>query len=191
MLRSPTRPLAPRVKVSSTSPFDTLFLLSGTKCLPRLAARTRRDARSFIPLYASSVQPMTIVLDPPCRGQARRYRRENRHEARGAPRSTPSISQQASSIQERTVFDSLSKPSTGRSAEKIFLGFPGIPRKKSDKKKFLSVSWRDSTYWFFPDDPIPGQGAGLEDKALLKEIVEPAGSADPAGWPVSPRRYFY
>src|SRR5208337_170656 len=118
--------------------------------------RTRRDARSFIPFHASSVQPMTIVLDPPIQGQARRYGRENRHKARGAPPGRPHRSgkQEAPSSQASRKFHPgthclrVLKQTFDRQVrrKKNSLGFLGIPRKKSDSRKFISVFSRDSTY---------------------------------------------
>src|SRR5271157_2644610 len=167
MLRSPTRPPAPRVKASSTSPFDTFFrfLRDQEPAVPRSADSTGCQELYTVPCFVRSTYDDCTRPTHPGPGEKIRPGKSPQG-TRRTPGSTPSIRQAGSSIQsgkqeapssqasrklhpvrqagnsiqERTVYVSLNNRSTDRSVEKkIRLGFLGIPRKKSDNRKFISV----------------------------------------------------
>ena len=130
--RFPTLPPAPRVKASSTSPFDTCFVLSRTRFLPRHAARDQPGARCFVTPHASSVQPMTIVLDLRIRCQTRRC--VERIAARHAPQPGPSRRfRETAGRRERAVLVSLNKLLTASSSEEKFVNFLEFGEKEAIK----------------------------------------------------------
>src|SRR5208337_648617 len=165
MLRSPTRPPAPRVKASSTSPFDTFFrfLRDQEPAVPRSADSTGCQELSTVPCFVRSTYDDCTRPTHPGPGEKIRPGKSPQG-TRRTPGSTPSIRQAGSSIQsgkqEAPSSQASRKFHPGTHClcflkqtfdrqvrrKKNSLGFLGIPRKKSDERKFISVFSRDSTY---------------------------------------------
>src|SRR5208282_249821 len=128
MLRSPTRPPAPRVKASSASPFDTFFrfLRDQEPAVPRSADSTGCQELYTVPCFVRSTYDDCTRPTHPGPGEEIRPGKSPQG-TRRTPGSTPSIRQAGNSIQERTVYVSLNNHSTDRSVEKkidlVFLEF--------------------------------------------------------------------
>src|SRR5208337_4550089 len=174
MLRSPTRPPAPRVKASSTSPFDTFFrfLRDQKPAVPRSADSTGCQELDTVPCFVRSTYDDCTRPTHPGPGEgdtagkiATRHAAHPRvdpidqasrklHPVRQAGSSIQSGKQEAPSSQASRKFHPgthclrFLKQTFDRQVrrKKNSLGFLGIPRKKSDSRKFISVFSRDSTY---------------------------------------------
>src|SRR5208337_777371 len=137
MLRSPTRPPAPRVKASSTSPFDTFFrfLRDQKPAVPRSADSTGCQELDTVPCFVRSTYDDCTRPTHPGPGEGDTAGKiATRHAAHPrvdpidqASREFHPVRQAGNSIQERTVYVSLNKPSADRSVEKnvdlVFLEF--------------------------------------------------------------------
>src|SRR5208282_2551236 len=101
MLRSPTRPPAPRVKASSTSPFDTFFrfLRDQEPAVPRSADSTGCQELYTVPCFVRSTYDDCTRPTHPGPGEEIRPGKSPQG-TRRTPGSTPSIRQAGSSTQQ-------------------------------------------------------------------------------------------
>src|SRR5271157_2427298 len=117
MLFSPSRPPAPRVKASSTSPFDTFFrfLRDQEPAVPRTADSTGCQELYIVPCFVRSTYDDCTRPTHPGPGEEIRpgkspqgTRRPPGRPHRSGKQEAP-VRQAGNSIQERTVYVSLNK----------------------------------------------------------------------------------